>query len=219
MRRLHVLLASLLITALACAGVDDGDTPTPEPAAEPAPEVTFVQGGDSVAAYRQSCSAVMTTVDDFTGEEKIAVCDWIAFDQMCAPDPSGCWDQQQDCKSACVPACGGCEAACATDCGSCKEQCGSDDACLQKCAEDRASCQDSCLEQRDTCMDSTCDAATTTCYREFDEKLARFCPKCDEIRHCAEQKMYSSEAKDDPPCEETFADEDPRCFDWCPPRP
>lgn len=217
MRRLYALLAALIVLALACGGLDEDEAPAARAATDSHSAVTFDEGGDAVAAYLQSCHATMTAMDDM-GDGPIAVCEWMEFDQMCAPDLTGCWDKQQECKATCPSGCQDCEAQCTGSCDDCKTQCADgDDACLRTCAQARKSCQDTCIQTRNTCLDDKCGAVWDRCNTEFDEKLDRVCPKCSEIRSCQEKHMFNTDGAELKDCKEVFPSADDRCFDWCQP--
>ena len=108
MRRFSLLTGIILATALACGGLEDA--PTVELTDATGERIPFSESDDPVEAYLQSCSAVRMVYDDMEDRE-VSDCEWLEFDQMCAPDPSGCWDKGQECKAGCATTCTTCSSS------------------------------------------------------------------------------------------------------------
>ncbi|MCB9683739.1 MAG: hypothetical protein H6735_01700 [Alphaproteobacteria bacterium] len=222
------IAALLLALGLACAGETTPDpVPEPEPVAEqPAPEPSPARGkhkgkagkrrgkagaaDDVVAAYLEDCAAVFGVDGPDSSDDE---CTWREFDQNCAPDPFGCFDQGEGCKDDCQPRCVGCQATCAGTCESCKSSCeGKGAACARACAEKRAACRDTCLAAKGTC-EGSCGEAEGRCYDEAEKKRAEKCPRCGDLNTCQYRKM--SEGKEREDCLKEFPDHAPECLDLC----
>ncbi len=174
----------------------------------------------AVDAYLADCGhvfaaeAVGADADPALADE----CTWREPDQMCADDPSGCWDQLQSCLDGCGTTCSSCQATCTQTCTSCKQACGDDADCLRGCAEARAACRGGCLADRNDCQEPGCSDAEKTCTRDFEAQKAAQCPDCDAIHHCL-IGMFTDSDFDMDACRQRFPDAAADCWDWCAPTP
>ncbi|MCA9492019.1 MAG: hypothetical protein KC621_18930 [Myxococcales bacterium] len=229
MLRTRVALVSfVLFVGLACAGETTPDpVSTPDPVVEqPAPAPT--RGGkhkgkggkrrgkagaadDVVAAFVEDCAAVFTVDDEGGGAAD--ECTWREFDQNCAPDTFGCFDQGQACQDDCQPRCVGCQATCAGTCEDCKSACdGKGPACVRACAEKRAACRTDCMAGKEDC-EGACQKAESTCYSDAQKELEKKCPRCGDLNACQYEKM--SEGKEREDCLKEFPDHAAECLDLC----
>lgn len=223
MRYLTLLVAALLVFSLACGGmgtaekaeVDQQPRSVDAPAAEAPTAPGSVDAESLVDQYFEDCHFVFMVPDEWS-DEPIAACSWQEFDQMCAPDPSGCWDKEESCKTGCVDPCNSCEDSCASGCDDCKSQCDGAAGCLRDCALQRESCHEACIQQRDTCQYTTCRQVGIDCYTAHDALVAQVCPSCSEFTQCVNDR-YMEGNFDTKDCEVRFAKEDARCIEWCAP--
>jgi hypothetical protein len=168
---------------------------------------------EDAQAYLADCHHRFQKQQD-EGEQMIDECLWRAFDQNCAPDPSGCWDKGQACRDACGAPCASCDDACAEGCDGCTSKCGDDQACKARCAEERVGCRNACLDTRDKCADKDCATAEEKCNADHLAVREQKCPRCGEINDC----MNKAIEKDKDPaetCSRKFKREPKECFEWC----
>jgi hypothetical protein len=222
MKNLPLVAAAVLVFSLACGGLEPGDSPevTPTPLSVDEPVVVDsdenVIGADHVVdRYFEDCHYVVQVDDDMSGDP-IDECAWFEFDQMCAPDPSGCWDKGQSCQDGCKIPCRTCEDSCSSGCDDCKSQCDGSAGCLISCSFQREECHTTCIQQRDTCLNTTCAEQAAACYSAHDEMVAQLCPSCDQITQCAMEALSAGDY-DSEDCEARFPKDDARCFSWCSP--
>ena len=232
-----LVVASTLALAIACAtgrstpedATAGPATPSlaanaaaPTPEADPpkavtaAPIPTYTDPpSELVAAYMRDCDhRVRVEDDEYTGDT-FNECDLVWFDQNCAPDPSGCWESGESCKSGCKSPCNGCQIECGATCGECRSSCAAgDENCVRHCAELRSTCRDGCMQRFEKCMGTDCNAATSECYAEFDAQKAQTCPQCEAIGECL---STAYQEQDDAPawCKKKFPKAASECFDWC----
>ena len=195
----HKVLA-IAIVGLACGRVAVEETPeppvqapavtqpaaAPEPVAEPAPAIDLASYPEAVQAYYAHCDHSFE--DDMEGRV-VDECLVVYFDQNCAMDPSGCWDQGESCKEDCPGECSECSAECTTTCDGCKEDCPEgDDECRVVCAQARSGCRDACMGKKSKCNDA-CEKDRTACYARFEEEVKEKCPKCADMTECIGDAM------------------------------
>lgn len=222
-----------VVTALACGGattgdivlVPDHDSPppvapiavTPPPEAVAAAAVAAPSAEEAVAAYVADCHHVFPAAVDPQYEENDPSneCTWRAFDQNCAPDPSGCWDKGQSCLDACGDTCSSCQDVCASACDACKSSCGGNSACLIECAQARSGCRDGCVGAKDSCQSTICPSAEAECNAAFEATKAEKCPNCAGIAACV-LEAYANGDWEAAGCRE-YAGDHPECYEWCHP--
>lgn len=233
MRR-WLLLLILLLVSLACGGLGSEapeavapvdppaevsvEVPPPAPItpppAEPAEPTMLPLGADPIAAFIADCAATFTVEDDFS-DGAVSECEFIAFDQMCAEDPFGCWDKGEGCRSGCGEPCTTCQADCVPACTDCKAQCDGSADCIRQCAQVRQDCREGCLGGLLTCKDVTCGEVEEDCYKQAELTKRRVCPRCEEIEECI-MDSYSDGTFADDPCRTKIKAEE-RCYTWCHP--
>ena len=155
------------------------DAPPTPPASPPTPYVfpPVIPHADLVAAFEADCGFVPeVSFDDLMGPQRQSACHALEFDQMCAPDTTGCWGEHERCKEACGTPCDGCSATCAGSCRDCNAACaGAGPECKHACAESRATCHEGCATTRKECMDVACSAAYDTCAKAYEDRVASEC--------------------------------------------
>jgi hypothetical protein len=167
-----------------------------------------------VLAYLASCDHQVQVEDEYGEGGPMDECNYREFDQNCAPDPSGCWEAEQACISACDAPCTDCQTECGSTCGSCKATCSlGDDNCVRHCAEQRATCRDTCMATRDQCQGAPCRERASACDTAFEDAKATTCPQCDEISQCFVEAWERDDT--DTFCRDAFPKADDRCFEWC----
>lgn len=196
-----------LALSLACLG-GAPDEPSVAPPPEPSP----------AQRYAQDCAATLGYVslgDEVSADE--AECERLEIDQSCAPDWSGCDEQTERCRQACLPACSACRAGCVEGCEGCKAACADgDSACISACGLARASCQIVCLQGRSPCLNA-CGEAWGPCNEAFERQRAQLCPDCALIERCSVGGDDAARGCPGPEIEESarFPGNDRRCLDWC----
>ena len=174
-----------------------------------------------IAHYLEDCGyTALLTIDDpdsASGLSDKPECEAMAWEQNCAPDFFGCWDQLMECKAACKTPCGSCQASAASVCNKCKAACKTGDACLRGCAEARADARDRCLESADVCRSKACPAAEAKCMRAGEAKVKKVCGKdCERFKSCAAELMNKETFEYDL-CKKQFSELPADCFTWCDP--
>lgn len=188
-----------------------------EPEPEPADDPVLAKLGDAEAAYYADCShSFEIPADDYEEDSTIDECAYVPSDQNCAPDPSGCWDEGQQCISACASSCTDCDETCTTGCSGCKAKCKGDDAeCKAACAVERAACHQTCMSTKETCAKKECPAEEERCDKAYDKLLARKCPKCEAIRSCHEDASNAGIEDPEAHCGKKFKREPAECLELC----
>ena len=171
------------------------------------PKGEVIDADHAVNLYFDDCHAV-AQVNSEMAEAEIDACEDYPFDQMCAQDPSGCFDKRESCLQGCSAPCQTCNAACGKPCDTCKSKCDGAAGCLLGCAMARDECHQACIGARDTCHQA-CIKNESQCGKDFNATRDRLCPNCDAMRECQGGNGQKG-------CREKFATEDKRCWEWCP---
>lgn len=189
--------------------------PAAEPPAEPPEEGPPVTDAANpyeparevlVKLFAADCRAPVLIPDEMEGGTAPR-CESVEFDQMCAPDPSGCWDEKERCVPTCNAPCSTCEERCAEACETCKGA--GEGVDLQACAEARASCSDACFQGRGACIEG-CLTSYRACDEAYDQKRKEMCPSCEKIATCI------VEGRSDGDCAaERFKEDAPDCWTMC----
>jgi hypothetical protein len=140
------------------------------------------------------------------------------FEQNCAPDRYGCWDNLEKCKDACAAPCHQCEASCVSSCASCKTTCEKDadpKKCAHECANKRLGCRDGCVKALDTCRTVTCPKDETACNQAGEAKVAKECGKdCKAFSDCVIATVFEGDGKVED-CQAKFPKLSENCRNWC----
>lgn len=228
MRR--VALGVVLLAGCIKGATEEPSEAPPPPA--PRTEAAYAEQPDEAAtkavlatldeeqvAYFEDCRHRFQIPEDEGGGEEeptlVDECTWLAFDQNCAADPSGCWEGGQQCLSSCASTCVSCDDMCGGDCDGCKAKCKPSDAeCVAACATTRVECRDRCMNEKSTCVDKECPDDERQCYDDHEAVVKEKCPKCEQIEEC----MDAAASGDDEPfevCRRKFKREPDVCFEWC----
>ena len=174
---------------------------------------------ERIDAYVASCSHRFTAAPDEWSEEgnpetPVDECEHYEWDQNCSYDPSGCWNEGQECIRSCGKPCTTCQDECASGCDQCKAACapGATE-CIRKCAESRLACRSKCIESRTRCQSDDCPKQEKACYASFEDKRKKKCPQCAKISSCLQQDHGDEDY--DKACARKFPKANKVCFDWC----
>jgi hypothetical protein len=214
------VVAAVAVAVVDAGPVDAGAPVVDEDAGEDAgPRMTYEaeQGSPPdealLALYAANCHAnVDLSFEDMDGSQDAGECEARMFDQNCAPDIFGCWDNAEKCRDACAKPCHVCQGACGTTCDACKARCDGG-ACVQECAKDRLQCRRTCLYSLQTCRTTTCDGVMAKCEADADARKQKLCPDCDALHTCLDEAFE----KKTPPerCLKRFPKNGKECLEWC----
>ena len=196
---------------------DDATAAVPPPVVE-AQEPTEAR---RIEAYTANCGHEFLQPFGWEPDEEgyvdppVNECDVFEWDQNCAPDPSGCWDDGQECIRGCIAPCNDCQTACTGGCDQCKAACpeGASD-CVRACAQERLVCHQGCIAARSKCMSDDCPKTEAKCNAAFDRERKRECPECAAISECLDRNLGAVEDYEKA-CMREFPTASVRCFEWC----